>query len=150
MVVGKSAAGLRWTHPRDAGEVARVITIVPFAAWLALLIFALLDIDGSPADRVRCVGAPWWVLVVVALPVVGSVAWIMAGRPRVTRVASGVRQPSRSLAWDPGPGEGMGMGPTGTPVAPLDAILDQIDREFDLAVRRRKAAAPRSEDGSLP
>ena len=112
-----------------------------FVAWLALLIFALLDIDRSPADRVRTMAGPWWVVVVVLVPIGGSLAWIAAGRPHQAQVAQPATGGGRlspevpeTLLRRPDPARG-------AVPEPVHAILDRIDREFDEAVRRRKRRA---------
>jgi hypothetical protein len=109
-----------------------------FVAWLALLIFALLDIDRSPTDRVRTMAGPWWVVVVVLVPIGGSLAWIAAGRPHQAQVAQPATGGSR-LSPEP-----LGRLPDpvrGAVPESVHAILDRIDREFDEAVRRRKRRA---------
>jgi len=110
-------------------------------AWLALLIFALLDIDRSPADRVRTMAGPWWVVVVVLVPIGGSLAWIAAGRPHQAQVAQPATAGSRlsperpeTVLRRPDPARGA-VGES------VQAKLDRIDREFDEAVRRRKRRA---------
>jgi len=112
-----------------------------FVAWLALLIFALLDIDRSPADRVRTMAGPWWVVVVVLVPIGGSLAWIAAGRPHQAQVAQPATGGSRLSPEVPEP---LGRRPDparGAVGESVQAKLDRIDREFDEAVRRRKRRA---------
>ena len=118
-----------------------VLVLGFLAAWLALLIFALIDIDRSPADRVRTMAGPWWVVVVVLVPIGGSLAWIAAGRPRQAQVAQTATGGSRLSPGVPEDLVGRPDPARGALPESLQAKLDRIDREFDEAVRRRKRRA---------
>ncbi|HEU5037594.1 MAG TPA: PLD nuclease N-terminal domain-containing protein [Nocardioides sp.] len=48
---------------------------------LALWVFCLVDAIGSPADRIRNLPKVAWVLLILFFPLVGSIAWLVAGRP---------------------------------------------------------------------
>ncbi|MEX2290763.1 MAG: PLDc N-terminal domain-containing protein [Mycobacteriales bacterium] len=48
---------------------------------LALLVYCAVDVVSTPAEAVRTLPKPLWLLVVVLLPLVGSAAWLLAGRP---------------------------------------------------------------------
>lgn len=54
---------------------------VPFAVLLLLWLYCLFDAIGSDPARVRNLPKPAWVLLVLLLPDVGSVAWLVLGRP---------------------------------------------------------------------
>lgn len=58
---------------------------------LVVMIAALIDIVGSEAG-IRGLPRWGWLLLVIALPLVGSIVWFVAGRP----VAGGHRHPSGS------------------------------------------------------
>lgn len=51
-------------------------------ALLALWIYCLLDSITAAPNQVRNLPKLLWVLIVVILPDVGSIAWLIAGRPR--------------------------------------------------------------------
>lgn len=57
---------------------------------LALLIYCALNVITTPEAQVRNLPKLLWLVLVVFLPVVGSVAWLVAGRPQ---------GPSRSLPY---------------------------------------------------
>ncbi len=59
---------------------------------LVLTIFCVVDAITSREDDVRHLPKLWWLILILLFPVVGSVAWLVAGRP--TRSA---RPPS---AWE--------------------------------------------------
>ena len=111
-----------------------------FLAWFALLIFALLDIDRSPPEHVRTMGWALWVVVVVVVPIVGSLAWIVAGRPNQAR---GDRAPGqgRDQLGAAKPVVGQPAPPAVAAHDTLQATLDLIDDEFEDAVRRRRGRA---------
>lgn len=124
-----------------------MLAYLPFAAWLGLLIFALLDIDRSPPSAVRGLPPPIWLLVVVLIPVLGSLAWIALGRPIPVHAHTAVardRQPSSS---GPRSASAEGAAPATSADSALQARLASIDREFDEAVERCKARNSREPDG---
>lgn len=48
---------------------------------VALTVYALLDVWGTPEAEVQHLPPPTWVIIVVALPVLGPIAWLVAGKP---------------------------------------------------------------------
>ena len=60
-----------------------VLAIVAIAAvgigYVIFFVAALLSVLGS---RVGCLGKVIWLLVILALPFLGSLLWFVAGRPR--------------------------------------------------------------------
>ena len=141
-LVRKSASGLLSTYPQVVRGVVHMLAYLPFAAWLGLLIFALLDIDRSPPAAVRGLSPQMWLLVVVLVPIIGSVAWIAVGRPIPVHAHTAVardRPSSPSEAQSALPGEAV---PPHSAESALQARLDAIDRDFDRAVDRRKARKP--------
>ena len=56
--------------------------IVLFLVPLVLGIFCLVDAITSRDDEVRHLQKTWWVLLILFFPFVGSVAWLVAGRPQ--------------------------------------------------------------------
>ena len=55
-----------------------LLTIVP----IALLVFALVDVITTPDDQVRHLPKLWWIVLIVILPLAGSIAWLVAGKDR--------------------------------------------------------------------
>lgn len=56
--------------------------IVLFLVPLVLGIYRLVDAITSRDDEVRHLQKTWWVLLILFFPFVGSVAWLVAGRPQ--------------------------------------------------------------------
>ncbi|WP_024285876.1 PLD nuclease N-terminal domain-containing protein [Cellulomonas sp. KRMCY2] len=65
---------------------------LPYLIELALLVFALIDCIQTDSAAVRNLSKTVWVLLVILVPIVGPVAWLVAGRP-----AAGQRR--RSVPW---------------------------------------------------
>jgi hypothetical protein len=58
-------------------KVELVFGVVTFALWL----FCLVDVIGAPDREVRNLPKLAWLILVLIFPFVGSLAWIIAGRP---------------------------------------------------------------------
>jgi hypothetical protein len=54
-----------------------LLGVVTFALWL----FCLVDVIGTPDRDVRNLPKLGWLLLVLIFPFVGSLAWLVAGRP---------------------------------------------------------------------
>ena len=54
-----------------------LLGIAAFALW----VFCLVDAIGAPNDRIRNLPKVAWVLLILFFPLVGSIAWLAAGRP---------------------------------------------------------------------
>ncbi|MGK5628623.1 PLDc N-terminal domain-containing protein [Streptomyces sp. URMC 123] len=116
-----------------------MLRYLPFLLVLALWIYAFIDCLNTPEDQVRKLPKGAWVLIIVLFGYVlfGSLAWLLAGRPRRTEgAAPGSYGGGRRTRWvapddnpdflrslnrdrDPGPagkpdaGTGGGAGGTG-------------------------------------
>jgi hypothetical protein len=85
-----------------------LVGVATFALW----VFCLVEAIGSPSDRVRNLPKVAWVLLILFFPFVGSIAWLLAGRPEsaAARHSAHERQapgfpeyerPGRAAAVDP-------------------------------------------------
>lgn len=54
--------------------------LVVFGLW----IFCLLEVISSHEGELRNLPKLWWLVIVLLFPFAGSVAWLVAGRPRAT------------------------------------------------------------------
>lgn len=70
--------------------------IVLFLVPLVLGIYCLVDAITSRDDEVRHLQKTWWVLLILFFPFVGSVAWLVAGRPQRGPRRHGPHQQSAS------------------------------------------------------
>lgn len=73
-----------------------MVRYLPFLVELALLVYCLIDCIQTDSVLVRNLPKPAWVLLIVVLPVVGGIAWLVAGRPE--RAARGRQVPWPSTA----------------------------------------------------
>ena len=55
---------------------------------LGLWIFCLLDVISTDEYACRNLSKVWWLILVLFFPLVGSIAWLVAGRPEANPTAS--------------------------------------------------------------
>lgn len=118
-------------------------------AVLALWAFCLLEVITTDERQMRYLPKMLWVSIVL-LPIVGSVVWLLAGRPQAGRPQAG-----RAHPW---PADG----PTGPMTPPDDdpeflAQLGQVNaeheqmlRQWEEDLRRREQELRRDEDPDTP
>ncbi len=78
----------------------RALSVV---AAVALLVYCLIDCIQADGSRVRNLPRLMWLFVIVAVPIVGPVAWLVAGRPRWQAPWRAAPQPTRPVAPDDDP-----------------------------------------------
>jgi hypothetical protein len=80
-------------HTGQVIKLQLLATVVTFALWA----YCLVGVISCPPNRVRNLPKLVWVLLVVLFPFVGSIAWLVAGRPtgeRANRSAHERAQPA--------------------------------------------------------
>jgi hypothetical protein len=130
---------------RQAGRVASkgaevgraALIIVP----IVLGVYALIDCLTSDRRRIRGLAKGWWVVVVVLLPLVGPLAWLVAGRPRARPRPT--RRPPVALAPDDDPNF---LRTIRTLDEEHEALLEQWERDK----RRREGAGGTPPPGPPP
>ncbi|MFD0563771.1 PLD nuclease N-terminal domain-containing protein [Kitasatospora saccharophila] len=80
-----------------------MLRVVPVVALLALWVWAFIDCLTTPEDEVRHLPKVAWVIVVLFFPLVGSIAWLVAGRDR-TGARGRAARPFGPTAGRPGQG----------------------------------------------
>ncbi len=70
-----------------------MIRLLPWLLAIALTIYAVVDCIQTDDSRVRGLPKVVWVLVILLFPLVGPIAWFIAGRPE--RPQAGRSQPPR-------------------------------------------------------
>jgi hypothetical protein len=68
-----------------------MIRFLPFGIELFLVVFCLIDCIQSDEGSIRNLGKGWWILLILFFPLVGAIAWLVAGRP--------VSGPRRRAPW---------------------------------------------------
>ena len=63
------------------GAVIKLYAVAAVVGF-ALMVFCVVDIIGTPAHKARNLPKLWWLLLVLFFPLVGSIAWLAAGRPQ--------------------------------------------------------------------
>jgi hypothetical protein len=48
---------------------------------IGLLVYCLIDAIQTPAEDHRNLAKPLWILLIILVPIVGAIAWLVAGRP---------------------------------------------------------------------
>ena len=110
-----------------------MLRFTPYLLILALDIFCLIDVIVSREDRVRHLPKIAWFLLILFFPLVGSIVWLVAGRPQRAESRSAYERPMPSYPEYDRPGRAAGLTP-------------ESDEEFLRRVReraeeqRRKAA----------
>lgn len=69
-----------------------VVRFLPFVVELALLAYCLIDCIQTDEGDMRNLPKALWVILIIFLPIVGGVAWLVAGRPLS-------RAPRRQVPW---------------------------------------------------
>jgi hypothetical protein len=68
-----------------------VLRIAPILIELAFLIYCLIDVIQTPDAEIRNLPKAAWIALIVIIPLIGGVAWLVAGRPR--------RGSARQVPW---------------------------------------------------
>lgn len=120
-----------------------MMRLLPFLVELALLVFCLVDCAQSPNADVRNLPKWAWLLLIIIFPLIGSIAWLIAGRP----------QRRSTTTWS----QGSGFPEVERPVADtqdiderLAAELERVDREHEEMVRRHQADVERRQREAEP
>jgi len=79
---------------------------LPALIQLGLLVYTLIDCIQTDSVLVRNLSKPLWVVLIIFVPIVGPIAWLVAGRPERSRSGgpsnpSGVPWPSTRTAGFP-------------------------------------------------
>lgn len=108
-----------------------------FVVELVLVVYCVLNVITTPEGEVRNLPKLLWLALVIILPIVGGVAWLVAGRP-VTNAAglpykgnrglpATYRRPGRAVAASPDDDEDF-----------LRALRERTDRQREEARRQRE------------
>ena len=68
-----------------------MIRLLPFVVEAVILVFCLIDAILADDSRVRNLPKWGWILLIIIIPLVGGIAWLVAGRP--------VNAPPRQVPW---------------------------------------------------
>lgn len=107
-----AAEPLTTPHNHAVIKLDLLLAVVSFALW----VYCLVEVISTPEPRVRNLPKVAWVLIVLLFPLVGSIAWLVAGRPEAGGAARSRHEravpafpeydrPGRAAATDPGKDE---------------------------------------------
>ncbi len=74
-----------------------MIRLLPFAVEAVILVFCLIDAILADDSRIRNLPKWGWILLIIIIPLVGGIAWLVAGRP-VNSAGGDVPRPSRTAS----------------------------------------------------
>jgi hypothetical protein len=121
-----------------------VIEILPGFIEIVVLVFCLIDCIQTDAQLIRNLPKIAWIVLIVVIPVVGGIAWFVAGRPPRDAQAASVPWRATRTAGFP---EHERPGSSSSGVSALTEIderlqrdLDRVDREHEEALRRWEAS----------
>lgn len=77
-----------------------MLRALPVVAAVVLLVYCLIDCIQADERRVRNLPRLLWLVVIIAVPIVGPVAWLVAGRPQWQVPWRAPQQPTRPVAPD--------------------------------------------------
>ncbi|WP_103063193.1 PLD nuclease N-terminal domain-containing protein [Actinomyces qiguomingii] len=123
--------------------------VVLYIIVFALALYAVLDCARTPAENMPAhLPKPMWILIILAMTVVGPLAWIITSRVRAAEERGG--QIERTV-WSSQESAGLHLAERPRPVAPDDDPEFLAGLERDIRRRRRQeqdtsAAAEREDD----
>ena len=111
---------------------------VAFLFSLALLLFCVLDCIATDASLVRNLPKTLWIMLIIFLPTIGSVAWLLLGRPEKTRLMPG------DTRYRPDPPAARPKRPLGPDDDPrfLEMTRGSVPPQAAVPVKDPKAATP--------
>lgn len=122
-----------------------MLRYLPFLVELAVLVYCLIDCIQADESRVRNLSKTGWIILIVILPIVGGVAWLVAGRPeQAPRGARRVPWPSTATAGFPEHERPRPLAPDDDPefLAGLrrsETQHEQMLRDWETQLRQREA-----------
>jgi hypothetical protein len=72
-----------------------VLRVLPAVVELGLLVFCLIDCVQQPDEAIRNLPKWGWIVLIIFIPLVGSIAYLVAGRPTATTYGG----PRRNVPW---------------------------------------------------
>jgi hypothetical protein len=116
---------------------------------VGLWLFCIIDVITTPDELMRNLPKMAWLLIVLILPDIGSIAWLVAGRNWNARTPNLPYKGNRGYAGGGNRGYGQGGSRYGAPARPSNP---DDDEEFQARLRaraeeqRRRAREARGED----
>ncbi len=117
-----------------------MLRFLPVLIQLGLMIFCLIDCIQTDSERVRNLPKIGWILLILFFPIVGGVAWLVAGRPKP--------QPAGPTSWRPAEPAAAAQNERPHTARPDTSDIDEqlrqdqerVDREYDEALKKWEAS----------
>lgn len=124
-----------------------MLRVLPFIIEIGLLVYCLVDCIQTDSLLVRNLPKGAWILLIVVLPLVGGIAWLVAGRPERAARASSAPWPSTATAGFPEYERPRPLGPDDDPDflaadRASDRRHEQMLRDWEAQLRAREQALP--------
>ena len=58
------------------------LAVIAAIITLALMIFSIIDCSRTAENNIRSLPKWAWLIIIIFVPAIGSIAWIIAGRPK--------------------------------------------------------------------
>ena len=110
-----------------------LLRFLPGIVELALLIFCLIDCIQTDRLLIRNLRKEAWIFLIIFFPIIGGIAWLVAGRPERAAASS---VPWRSTATAGFPEYERPSARTGQIDDQLARNLERVDQEHEEALRR--------------
>jgi hypothetical protein len=125
---------------------------LPVLIEVGLLIYCLIDAIQTPSDEVRGLGKVWWILLIIFFPVIGGIAWLVAGRPIRARNRDSWRMGSGFPEYERNPRRAP-LGPDDDPeflseINQINSEHEETLKKWEADLKRREAEQRRRETGS--
>jgi hypothetical protein len=124
---------------------------LPVLFEVGLLIFCLIEAIQTPADEIRGLSKGYWILLIIVLPLIGGIAWLVAGRPvrdrrQQWRMGSGFPEYERNRRRAP-------LGPDDDPeflseLRNVNTEQEETLKKWEADLKRREAEQRRRESGT--
>ena len=125
---------------------------LPVLIEAGLLIFCLIEAIQTPADEIRGLDKVWWIILIIFVPVIGGIAWLVAGRPlrhrnqNQWRSGGGFPEYERNRRRAP-------LGPDDDPeflseMRKVNVEQEETLKKWEADLRRREAEQRRRETGT--
>lgn len=86
---------------RGRSQGVPLIRYLPYLVELGLLVYCLIDCIQTDSASARNLSKTVWIILIILVPIVGPIAWLVAGRPTAASASRSVPWPSTATAGFP-------------------------------------------------
>ncbi len=131
-----------------------MIRFLPYIVELALLVFCLVEAITTPSDEVRNLDKTLWIVLIIIVPLVGGIAWLVAGRPQQQRPSNQWRMGDgfAESSGPPAPARSRGGSPDDDPefLASIHVEQEQTLKKWEDDLKAREARLREEEQRRQP